>query len=270
MTHTNPKGTLIPIGGGEDREESKDILNRIISETGKKNPTICLITLATDLPEDVAETYNKAFADLKISTIFTIYYNNRTEADTDENLEKIKSCDLLFLSGGNQLKLGTLLGGTELLQLTKQRLLDEANFIVAGTSAGATAMSNTMIISSSHKKALLKGSLELTNGLDLINKICIDTHFIQRERIARLIQTVTYNPGILGLGIAEDTSVIIKEDVLEIFGSGMVIIVDGKEIAYTDLADIQEDTPITVEGIKLHVLGPGKKFSIGERRIKTE
>ncbi len=267
MIIIKPKGILIPIGGSEDKEESKDVLCRMIAESGKSNPEICLITLATDVPEKVAEIYNKAFADLNISTISIINYRNHNEADTEENLNKIRTCDIVLFSGGKQIKLGTLLGGTKLLELIKERYYDEREFVVAGTSAGAAAMSNTMIISGSSQEALIKGSLELTSGLDFINKVCIDTHFTQRGRIGRLIQTVTCNPGILGLGVGEDTCVIIKDNCLEVCGSGLVIIVDGTEILYTDLPQIKDGEPITVEGIKVHILGSGKKFSLDSREL---
>jgi len=269
MMNLHPKGILIPVGGGEDKEETKDVLCRIISETGKTDPKICLITLATDVPERVSETYQKAFEDLNISSVSVIHYKARREADTAENLIKIKDCDLILFSGGKQLKLGTLLGGTKLLEAIKKRYIEEPAFVVAGTSAGAAAMSNTMIISGSSREALIKGSLELTNGLDLITDVCIDTHFTQRGRIGRLIQTVTCNPGILGLGVGEDTCVIIKDDTMEVCGSGLVIIVDGTEIEYTDLTEIKEGEPITVEGVKVHVLGAGKRFTISERRLKA-
>lgn len=267
MTDIQPKGILVPVGGGEDKQQSKDVLCRIIAETGKADPAICLITLATDLPEEVAAAYKSAFDDLKITSLEVIHYDARREADSEQNLEKVRNCDMVLFSGGKQLKLGTLLGGTKLLSLIRERYFDEAEFVVAGTSAGAAAMSNTMIISGSSKHALIKGTLELTNGLDLINSVCIDTHFTQRARLGRLIQTVTCNPGILGLGVGEDTCVVIREGMLEVCGSGLVIIVDGKEIEYTDLPSIKDGDPITVEGIKVHVLGAGKKFSISERRL---
>jgi len=172
-----------------------------------------------------------------------------------------------MFSGGKQLKLGTLLGGTKILSEIKKRYIEEENFVVAGTSAGAAAMSNTMIISGSSTEALIKGSLELSNGLDFINNVCIDTHFTERGRMGRLIQTVTCNPGILGLGVGEDTSVIIKDNAMEVFGSGLVIIVDGSGIEYTDLTEIRNGEPITVEGVKVHVLGAGKTFSIENRKL---
>lgn len=269
MKNSIPKGTLIPVGGGEDKDESKDVLCRIISETGKKNPNICLITLATDDPEKAAKVYTKAFKDLNITKISSIHYKGRKDADNEEYLRKVKSSDMVLFSGGDQLKLSSLLGGTVLLEAIKQRYYDEPKFVLAGTSAGAAAMSNTMIIAGSAEEALIKGSLELTNGLDLINSVTIDTHFTQRGRIGRLIQMVTCNPGILGLGIGEDTCVIIKRGMMEVCGSGLVTIVDGNKIDYTDLTDIRDGEPITVEGIKVHILGPGKRFSISERKIKN-
>jgi cyanophycinase len=141
---------------------------------------------------------------------------------------------------------------------------------VAGTSAGAAAMSNTMIIAGSTEEALIKGSPELTNGLDLINKVTIDTNFTQRGRIGRLIQMVTCNRGILVLGLGEDTCVVINHGMMEVCGSGLVTIVDGHHINYTDLTDIKDGAPITVENIKVHILGHGKKFIITERKIKQK
>src|SRR6218665_1046337 len=268
MKKNIPKGILIPIGGGEDKERSKDILCRTITETGKTDPKICLVTLATEDPKKAAEVYTKVFRDLKLSNISFIFFTGRKEADSPENMEKIKDCDLIFFTGGNQLKLSSLFGGTDLMALIKQRYQDESKFVVAGTSAGAAAMSNTMIIAGKTEEALIKGSLELTNGLDLINNVTIDTHFTQRGRIGRLIQMVTCNPGVLGLGLGEDTCVIIKDGAMEVCGSGLVTIVDGKNIDYTDLAEINDGGPITVEGIKVHILGPSKKFMIEDRRIQ--
>lgn len=268
MTNKGPKGILIPVGGGEDREQSKDVLCRIIEETGKANPNICLITVATDVPHKMAKIYQKAFKDLKITNLSVIHFETRTEADSEENLKFIDDCDLVLLSGGKQLKISTLMGGTKLLERIMERYTNEDKFVVAGTSAGAAAMSNTMIISGSSREALIKGTLELTNGLSLINEVTIDTHFTQRGRIGRLIQTVACNPGIIGLGLGEDTSVIIKNNILEVNGSGLVIVVDGHQITFTDLPEIKDGEPMTVEGLKVHVLGNRKRFHIKERRIE--
>jgi cyanophycinase len=262
-----PKGVLLPIGGGEDKEHTESVLLRIIKETGKRKPKICIVTVASEKPKETAGDYRRAFRKLKLTTIFFIHFNTRSAADKKKDLANVKSCDAVLFSGGDQLRLSSLMGGTELLELIKQRYSEEKNFVVAGTSAGAAAMSDTMIVSGSSRDALIKGELELTNGLDLINSVFIDTHFTERGRIGRVIQTLAYNPGVLGIGLGEDTAVVIKGEKLEVIGSGLVIIADGKQIVYTDLAEIQNDEPITVEGIKIHVLGPGKKFSLKDRKL---
>jgi cyanophycinase len=263
-----PKGVLIPIGGGEDKKEHKTVLTRVIEETGKKKPRICVVTIATNLPKEVAADYRAAFKDLNIEKISLIHYDNRPEADSEANLKKVRECDAILFSGGNQLKLSSLLGGTKLIQLIKERYYDEEQFVIAGTSAGAAAMSDTMIIAGSSADALIKGQLELTNGLDLINSVFIDTHFTERGRFGRVIQTVACNPGVLGVGLGEDTAVVIyRGEEMEVVGSGLVVIADGSQIVYTDLTEIENGQPMTIEGICMHILGPGKKFLISERRL---
>ncbi len=269
MKTPKPKGTLIPIGGAEDKKDKKEILCRVIKETGKKNPKICLITLATNLPKEVAKDYKDAFKDIGHTQISIIHYEKHSEADTSKNIDAIKKCDLVLFSGGDQLKLSSLLGGTKLLETIKTRYYDEAKFVIAGTSAGAAAMSDTMIISGSSKDAMIKGELELTNGLDFINSVFIDTHFTERGRFGRIIQTVTCNPGVLGIGLGEDTAIVVyKGEELEVIGSGLVIIADGTEIKYTDLTERSYGESITVEGIRMHVLGQGKCFLLTEKTIK--
>jgi cyanophycinase len=269
MKLTSPKGILIPIGGGEDKKEHKTVLHRVLEETGKAHPKICVITVATNLPKEVASDYRSAFKQLGIKKINVIHFENRTKADLPVNLTKVKNADVVLFSGGNQLKLSSLLGGTALLALIKEKFYDEPKFVIAGTSAGAAAMSDTMIISGSSTDALIKGELELTNGLDFINSVFIDTHFTQRGRFGRLIQTVTCNPGVLGLGLGEDTAVVIhKGNEMEVVGSGLVVIMDGFDITYTDLTKVSNGDPITVECMKMHVLGPGKKFLLDKRRLQ--
>jgi cyanophycinase len=267
MKLPKPKGILFPIGGGEDRAYEKKVLKRVIAESGKKQPNICVVTLATEFPKETTAEYKKAFSELGIIEISFLRYEVRAEADTPEHMEMIMSCDIIFFSGGDQLKLSTLLGGTELLKIIHERYSNEPDFVVAGTSAGAAAMSSTMIVSGSSEEALIKGQLELTNGLELINEVSIDTHFTQRGRFGRLIQTLACNPGILGIGLGEDTAILVKDQDLEVIGTGLVVIADGCCIEYTDMLEIKNGTPITVEGIRVHVLGPGKHFSISKRKV---
>jgi cyanophycinase len=260
-----PKGILMPIGGGED---SQLILERIIKETGKKKPKICYVTVATTSPKEAAQKHKKFFKDMGMNNVTIIHFDSRKEADLPVNLLKLKECNAIFIGGGDQLRLSSLLGGTKFLDQLKKRYNESSEFVICGNSAGAAAMSDTMIISGSSQDALIKGELELTNGLNLINNVFIDTHFTQRGRFGRLIQTLTYNPGVLGLGLSLDTGVVIYGgDELEVVGTGLVVIADGTEIQYTDLTEIDNGDPITVEGVKMHVLGPGKRFSISERKL---
>jgi len=263
-----PKGTLVPIGGGEDKKDKRAVLSRMLEETGKVKAYVCIITVATDVPREVAHDYRVAFKGLKVKKLAFIHFETRVKADRPENLQKIKNCDAILFSGGNQLKLSSLLGGTRLLALIKERYFEETHFVIAGTSAGAAAMSDTMIIAGSSQDALIKGELELTNGLDLIDSLFIDTHFTERGRFGRLVQTVTCNPGVLGVGLGEDTGLVIyRGEEVEVVGSGLVVIVDGHDIEYTDLTKIEDGSPITVAGLRVHVLGSGKKFNILRRKV---
>lgn len=268
MKQSKPKGILIPIGGGEDTTGKKEVLSRVISECKKESPLICIITLATSKPEDAKKKYKEAFKDIDHTDVSFMYFDTREEADTEKHTELLKKSDAILFSGGDQLKLSSLLGGTRLIQIIKERYFTEPHFVVAGTSAGAAAMSDTMIVGGDSQDAMVKGELELTNGLDFINSIFIDTHFTQRGRFGRIVQTITANPGILGLGLGEDTGVVIYNgEELEVTGSGLVVVIDGTEITYSDLADKDKGDIITVEGVKMHMLGPGKRFRIDERKI---
>jgi cyanophycinase len=263
---TKPRGILIPIGGREEKDGHKSILSRVIDETRKRDPIIEIITVATNHPEETSEDYFSAFEDLGLSDVGEINIEKR--AETLDFMKRIDECDVVFFCGGNQLKLTVLLGGTDFLKLLKDRYLHDDNFVVAGTSAGAAAMSNTMILSGSGENALIKGELQLTNGLDFINNLFIDTHFTQRGRLGRLVQTVTANPAVLALGLGEDTgAVIYNGNELEIIGSGLAVIADGLNIKYSNLTDVEDGDPITVEGITLHVLSQSKIFSLSERRL---
>lgn len=261
-----PKGILIPIGGREDKEDSKSILSRIIDETRKHDPRIEIITIATNLPKETVQDYYAAFQGLGFNNIGEIHFEERDEIPAF--IDRIKKCDAVLFSGGNQLKITTLLGGTEFLKTLKDRYYQEENFVVAGTSAGAAAMCNTMILKGGSEDALIKGKLQLSIGLDFINDLFIDTHFMERGRFGRLIQTVTANPNVLGMGLSEDTAAVIYNgNEMEIIGSGLAVVADGLSIKYSNISDIEDGNPISVEGVIMHVLCKGQIFSLKERRF---
>lgn len=261
-------GILIPIGGGEDKKDKKEILDRFVRETDSRDPIIEVITTATNMPDEVGRDYTRAFEDLSVRRVNIMHIEEREEANSEDIIDRIKNAHGVIFTGGDQLKLSSILGGTEMHKALKDRFENDTHFVIAGTSAGAAAMSNTMIVSGASTDALIKGQLQLTNGLDFINSVFIDTHFTQRGRFGRVIQTVAANPAVLGLGLGEDTgAVIFDNDDLEIIGSGLAVVVDGSEIKYSNLADVAEGEPITVEGVKIHILSAGKRFRISEKKL---
>ncbi|HYG53034.1 MAG TPA: cyanophycinase, partial [Flavobacteriales bacterium] len=230
-----PKGTLIPMGGGVDKEKKKTIMCRLLDETQRRKPKICVVTVATIEPDKEATAYRDCFKSLHKNEFSVVHFTQRSGANDPKHLEKVRKADLVILGGGDQLRLSNLMGGTALMNLLMERYLNDNKFVLAGSSAGATAMSGTMIIAGDGDRSLIKGELELTSGLNFTDTVFIDTHFTERGRVGRLIQTVTHNPALLGIGLGEDTGAIIKAgDKLEVIGSGLMVVVDGHEISYTN------------------------------------
>jgi len=262
-----PKGTLVALGCGECRKDA-DILKSVLQEAGKLIPKVCVFTLAADKPEEAEREYRELFRGLGVDEISVINFKLHTEADTEENLEKIKQANVVVFSDGSQLKLSSLLGGTHLIARVRKRYYRERDFVVVGVSAGAAALANTMIVSCNSIDPMLKGELQITNGLNLVGNIFIDTHFTERGKFGCLIQTVAFNPAVLGVGLSEDTAIIIKNEEIEVIGLGLVVLVDGTCIKYNDVSEISHGEPITVEGVKLHFLSTGKRFLIAEKQIQ--
>ena len=160
------------------------------------------------------------------------------------------------------------MAGTHLMARIRKRYYKETNFIIMGIGAGASVLTNTMITSFNSNNPLLKSEMQITTGLNLINNVFIDTHFTERGKFGCLIQTVTFNPDVLGIGLGNDTAIIVKNEEIEVIGTGLLVIVDGAHIKYTDASQICNGNPITVEGIKLHFLGGGKRFLLNEKQIQ--
>lgn len=280
-----PRGTLIPIGGNEDKGteaepnfEQKNnlnffelqILSRIVHEAGGKQAKIEVLTTASSIPREVGENYLYAFGKLGCENVTVMHIKNREDAGNREYIDRIKACDAIMFTGGNQLRLSTIFGGTEILKILIDRYLHE-KFLIAGTSAGAMAMSNTMIYQGSSSGALIKGEVKITTGLAFIKDVIIDSHFDKRGRFGRLAQAVASNPSCIGLGLGEDTGVIITGgNNLEIIGSGLVIIFDGYNIKHSNIADLQEGSPISIENLVVHVMTKGNCYQLKERKFIAE
>ncbi len=281
-----PKGKLISIGGAEDKGTDLEqgfvqrnrlnffelgILKRIVDEAGGVDKRIEVITTASSIPEEVAENYLTAFGKIGCTNVGTMNIRNREEVANQEYINRIKACNVVMFSGGDQLRLTSIFGGTDIYQILHDRLIDEHDFVIAGTSAGAMAMSNTMIYQGKSDLAHLKGEVKLTTGLAFVANVIIDSHFDKRGRFNRLAQAVASNPQCTGIGLGEDTGVIITEgNYLEVVGSGAVVIVDGKDIKHSNITDVQIGEPISVENIRVNILVRGNGYLLKERKFLAE
>ncbi|MFA5556618.1 MAG: cyanophycinase [Flavobacteriaceae bacterium] len=266
------KGKLIIIGGAVDTgsfaETSFDtnvannlnffetgILKRILDESKHQNKSrIEIITTASKIPKEVGPEYVKAFNYLGAENVDVLYVEKREQALDEEYLKRLKAADVVMFTGGDQLRLTSILGGTPFHDLLLEKYKKE-EFIYVGTSAGAAAASDAMIYQGSSQEALLKGEIKITSGLGLIGNVIIDTHFVKRGRIGRLFNAVVTNPKVLGIGLGEDTGLLIKEgNYMEAIGSGLVILVDGQKISDTNLTQVELGQPISIKNLIVHVM----------------
>lgn len=278
-----PSGKLIAIGGAEDKgvvlEKGEvlrnnlnffelGILRRIVEEAGGPSKRMEVITTASMIPYEVGENYLNAFGKIGCTNIGLLQIRNRADAMEEEYIERVRTCDAVMFSGGNQLRLSATYGGTEFLQVCLNRYFEEENFVVAGTSAGAMAMSNTMIYEGNAAKAHLKGEVKMTTGLGFMDDVIFDSHFEKRGRFGRLAQAVASNPACIGIGLGEDTGMLITGgNKMEAIGSGLVIIIDGHEIRHNSIADIPDGNPISIENIKVHFCEKGNGYLTRERKF---
>ncbi|MEI8053745.1 MAG: cyanophycinase [Bacteroidota bacterium] len=281
-----PKGKLLAIGGAEDKGTNLEtgeihrnnlnffelgILRRFVLEVGGPLKRIEVITTASMIPIEVGDNYFDAFGKIGCSNIGLMHIRNRMDALNEDYLERIKKCDGVMFSGGNQMRLTSTFGGTPLLAMLLQRYHLEEGFIVAGTSAGAMAMSNTMIYEGNAAKAHLKGEVKITTGLGFMDDVIFDSHFEKRGRFSRLAQAIATNPSCIGIGLGEDTGMLISEgNKMEAIGSGLVMIVDGHDIQHSNIADIPDGNPISIENLKVHFCENGNGYIVSQRLFLPE
>ncbi|HEX8577051.1 MAG TPA: cyanophycinase [Flavobacterium sp.] len=281
----NIKGKLIIIGGAVDKGSFTEtdfdsnvannlnffetgILKRILNEAKhKENSRIEVITTASIIPAIIGPEYVKALRYLGAENVDVLNIIKREQASDPEILARLKAADVVMFTGGDQLRLSSILGGTIFHDIILDKYHNE-DFIYAGTSAGAAAASNTMIYQGSSSEALLKGEVKITSGLGLIDGVIIDTHFVQRGRIGRLFQAVVGNPRVLGIGLGEDTGLLITNNKeMEAIGSGLVILVDGLEIKDTNLTQVQLGQPISISHLVTHVMSMYDTFNLKTRKM---
>ena len=272
-----PKGKLLAIGGkeskGDEEEESEiqrlsidfireEILKRFVKELKGSNPIVGVLPTASEDPVESAKSYIDVFTELGVKDVQVIDIRERTDAAKEEYCEIVRKAAGIMITGGDQLKLTAILGGTSFLEIIKERYTFD-DFIIAGTSAGAAALSTPMIYEGETNKGMLKGDVRITTGLEFLKNVAIDTHFIQRGRIVRMAQCIATNPGCIGIGLEEDTAILVTEGRnLEVIGSGLVTVVDGMGVTRNTIFEIETGQPFSICDLKMHLMADKETFTL--------
>ncbi len=274
------KGTLIPIGGNEDKGKNESekhtlefidegILYHVKQQAGGKEAKIVVIPTASSIPIEVGENYLSAFKALGCEDVTVLDIRSREDAEKQRSIDLIKAASCIMFSGGDQSKITNKIGGTTIHKIMLERFKNEIGFVIAGTSAGAMAMTTEMIAGGVAVEAFVKGAVTMGKGLGLVKKLIIDTHFIQRGRFGRVTGAIAKFPNLLGIGLAEDTGLIIKNGKCLVIGSGMVIIFDGSRISHNKEKVLDVGTPMTIASLTVHILSNGDRYCFTERMVSV-
>ena len=275
------KGTLIPIGGNEDKGVGENekytlefiddgILFHVVKEAGGIEANIVVIPTASSIPVEVGENYMDAFTKLGCKNVTVLDIRSKEDSEKEDSISLIKNANCVMFSGGDQSKITDKIGGTTIHTILADRYKNEEGFVIAGTSAGAMMMSKEMIAGGSASEAFIKGAVNMYYGLNLIPELIIDTHFIRRGRFGRQSEAVAKNPNLIGFGLAEDTGMIIKNgNDCTVIGSGMVIVFDGSKLTHNNEKVLKEGTPMTMANLTVHVLSNGDNYDIKNRTVSV-
>lgn len=258
------RGWIIPIGGAEEKENSPQILRRFVQLAGGDAADIVVIPTASQL-RATGPRYERIFAELGAERVTSLDFDTRRDAEEPSRLERLNQATGIFFTGGNQLRLSTLIGGTPIAKAV--RVLNAAGVPVAGTSAGAAFISEHMIAFGDEGSTPIAGSVRLAPGIGLTNRFIIDQHFRQRDRLGRLLTALAYNPFAVGIGLDEDTAAFIAPDnTVHVEGSGGITVVDAAEVQFSSMDSVSEGRPVCLLGMKLHILTQGATFNLHTRR----
>ena len=257
------RGFIVPIGGAEAKVRDRAILTRFVDLCGGEDARIAVIPTASQL-EETGSRYEALFDDIGVAYVRDFPFRSRADCESEEWLDDLSKSTGVFLTGGNQLRLSTMLGGTRVGHMLRDLSANGAH--IAGTSAGAAFLSEHMIAFGAEGPSPRANMVTLAPGLGLTNRLIVDQHFRERDRIGRLMTAVGYNPFALGLGLDEDTAAFIgPDDVFEVAGSGSVTILDPSELEYSSMDSAYQSEPVCIVGLKLHVLTDGWRFDISTR-----
>ncbi len=281
-----PKGKIVAIGGNEDKGSiplpsnadqaqrilffEQGILKRIHDELYGIGTRIEVITTATSIPDELFQAYLHGFTLLGCDNVGHLKIPSRENADSPETLQRLQKTDAVIFTGGDQLKITAAFDQTQALKLITHRYHHEEKFLIAGTSAGAMALCSTMIQGSYETTPLVKGIVSLGKGLNLLPHVIIDTHFVNRRRIPRLIEAIAIHPQLVGIGLGEDTGILIsKGNEIETIGSGLVVILDGRELQENNFEQLKIGEPLCLEHLIMHVLPKGRSYFIDKAEINN-
>jgi len=275
-----PKGKLIPIGGNEARkqEQKEDseqkfdfkhgVLEEVIKEIKGEKPRIVVLPLASQNQEEFEDLYKKAFKKLGHDIDVLIIHGKR-KAEKEENQEILQQADGVFITGGDQVRLIHRLEGTRFMEILRDRYMND-DFVIAGTSAGAMVMSEFMIHGGKSEEAIIKGIIKISDGFGFLPKTIIDTHFLSRGRFSRLTEALLVKRDTTGIGLCEDTAVVItKGNELRAIGSGTVTIIESEHIENTNYEEIGDRDPIYIDNLKVHILSKGSGFDLKSKKFKV-
>ncbi len=280
MSDSSANGVLIPIGGNEDKGYDDDdmyaldfieegILQHVVKQAGGKDAKIVIIPAASSIPKEVAGNYRDAFTKLGCTNVHLLKIRERADSEKPASIELVKTADALMFSGGDQSKIVAKMAGSTIHQIMLNRYKNE-HFVIAGTSAGAMCMSQEMISGGNNTDSFRKGTVFMKEGMGFIPSLIIDSHFIRRGRFGRLTEAVAKYPDLVGVGLAEDTGLIIRNDrEFQVIGSGMAIVFDARTSTHNNQRILKEGTPMTLTDLKTHILSNGDRFEIETRKIKV-
>jgi cyanophycinase len=261
------RGWIVPIGGAEDKESDPRILQRFVDLCGGDQAEILVIPTASRMA-DTGARYERVFGELGAGRVTVMDFDTRRETGERNRLERIEQATGVFFTGGNQLRISTLIGGTAVAKAI--RAMNARGVPVAGTSAGAAVLSEHMIAFGDEGHSPIAGSVRLAPGLGLTNRFIIDQHFRQRDRLGRLATALAYNPFAIGIGLDEDTAAFIGPDnTLEVEGSGAVTVIDAAELQFSSMDQVEEGQPVCLLGLKIHILVAGATFNLHTRQASA-
>ncbi len=284
MAETTPQGILVLIGGSEDRGPANkrpplhkirhdyidhEILLLLVALTGKPRPRIGAVVSASNLPDEMADMYVRAYAHLGHHDLTFIDLRKRETADSDEALDWLRALDIVLFSGGDQERLVRQLNGTRFLDLLHERYW-HSGLVIAGTSAGSMAFPNRMLVAGALHEAMLSGDVEMADGMRLLGGCLVDTHFVKRARFGRLTQAVLLSPQHVGIGLGEDTALVVRHGtVAECVGSGMAVIIDAHERGPSNVDTAPAGAPLYAADLRVHCLVRGNRYDLATRRFRV-